>query len=248
MFDLNTWGWVMSLLAGLCVGLSKAGVAGLGIVVVPMMASIFPAGESVGVLLPMLVAADFFGVGYYRRHAVWREIVRALPLLVAGVVAGYLFLRYVSFTDTGLKHFIGVVVLFMLALGEWQKRRNSGKLPPMHWTVCIFLGLLGGFTTMTANAAGPVMVLYLLYLGLEKKDFIGTGAWLFLIINLFKTPFQWQLGNITADSLRYDLMLVPAIALGFLIGIKIIHRIPQRAFVFLVTIMAALSALKLLFT
>lgn len=246
MYDLSAGAWVVSVLAGLGVGLSKAGVAGMGIIVVPMMASIFPAAESVGILLPMLVAGDLLGVGYYRRHAVWREIGKAMPLLVAGVLGGYAFMKLVPFSDAGLKQFIGAVVLLMLAVGQWQKSRNSGQLPPMHWSVCIFLGLLGGFTTMTANAAGPVMVLYLLYLGLEKKDFIGTGAWLFLIINLFKTPFQWELGSITGQSLLYDLLLVPAILIGFVVGIKIINRIPQKAFNIFVTVMVALAAIKLL--
>lgn len=247
MVDLSPAGWALSVLAGLCVGLSKAGVSGMGIVVVPLMASIFPAAESVGVLLPMLVAGDLLGVSYYRRHAVWREVGKALPLLVTGVLLGYAFMKLVPFSDSGLKQFIGGVVLFMLALGEWQKRRNSGTLPQMHWSIFLFLGLLGGFTTMTANAAGPVMVLYLLYLGLEKKDFIGTGAWLFLFINLFKTPFQWELGSITGPSLLYDLTLVPVILAGFVLGIKIVNLIPQKLFNILVTIMAALSSVKLLF-
>ncbi len=246
MYDLSAGAWAVSIVAGLCVGLSKAGVAGMGIVVVPMMASIFPAAESVGILLPMLIAGDLLGVSYYRRHAVWREIGKAMPLLVAGVIFGFVFMKYVTFSDAGLKQFIGGVVLLMLALGQWQKSRNSGQLPAMHWSVCIFLGLLGGFTTMTANAAGPVMTLYLLYLGLQKNTFIGTGAWLFLIINLFKFPFQWELGSVTGQSLLYDLLLVPLILIGFVAGIKLIHWIPQKAFHTFVTIMVALAAVKLL--
>lgn len=246
MPDLSYTQWVFSFVAGFFVGLSKAGIAGLGIVVVPLMAGIFPAAKSVGVLLPMLLCGDVLGVIYYRRHAVWREIGRALPLAFMGIVTGYLFMKYIPIEDIMLKRLIGATVVFMLGLGIWQKWRNKGIMPKMRWPVFIFLGLLGGFTTMTANAAGPVFVIYLLYLGLNKQEFIGTCAWLFLVINFVKVPLQWDLGSITGDSLSFDLCIVPAIILGFYLGLRIVRCLPQNKFELVVKILAGAASIKLI--
>ena len=246
MPDLSPLEWVLSFFAGLFVGLNKGGIAGLGIVVVPLMAGIFPAAQSVGTLLPMLLGGDVMGVAYYRQHAVWREILRALPLAFVGILLGYLFMKADLLDDTALRRLIGAIVLFMLGLGIWQKWRNQGVMPVMRWPAFVFLGLFGGFTTMTANAAGPVFIIYLLYLRLDKHAFIGTSAWLFLVINSVKLPFQWDLGNITASSLTYNLCLLPAIILGFFLALIFVRRIPQSRFELIIKILTAAASLKLL--
>ena len=96
-----------------------------------------------------------------------------------------------------------------------------------------------------ANAAGPLFVMYLLFLGLKKDDFIGTHAFLFLLINLVKAPLQWDLGNVTPETLAFDLKTVPLIFVGFLLGRQIVKRLSQRWFVALVRVLTAVAALKL---
>jgi uncharacterized membrane protein YfcA len=92
------------------------------------------------------------------------------------------------------------------------------------------MGLFAGFTTMIANAAGPVMVLYLLAMRLEKLEFLGTAAAFFLAINWIKVPFALQLGLINQESLGLNLWLLPAVAVGALSGRWIVARINQRVF------------------
>lgn len=58
------------------------------------------------------------------------------------------------------------------------------------------MGTLSGITTMLANAAGPLVSLYLLAISLPKPQLIATSAWFFLIINASKIPFSMQLGLI----------------------------------------------------
>jgi len=236
-----------NFLIGLCAlltGLAKTGLPGLGVLVVPLMAMAVPPRESTGMLLPMLIVGDIFAVTYYHRHAVWSHLWRLLPWAFAGIVVGWLALGTVN--DDQLRVFVGVIVLALLAL-TWLRDRTTAleHLPHALWFGAL-LGLLAGVTTMMANAAGPIMVAYLLAMRLPKNEFIGTGAWFFFIVNAVKVPFSLHLHLIRPDSLWINLLCVPLILLGCWLGIKLLKRIPEKLFAWLVQILAALAAVKLL--
>jgi len=245
MFNLTFYQWLVVALSAVMIGLSKTGLPGIGILAIPLMAWVLPARASTGVVLPMLIFADFFAVGYYRRFAVWSKLVRLLPWAAVGVFLGYLALGRVN--DQQLKPIIGGIVLVMLALNF---RSNYGKedrpVPDWWWFAALF-GLLAGVTTMMANAAGPVMAIYLLAMRLPKNEFIGTGAWYFLLVNCFKVPFSAHLGLINSQSFHFNLVLFPLVALGALGGIKLLKRIPEKTFNYAVQGLAALAAVGLLF-
>jgi len=232
------------------VGISKTGIPGLGILPVPLMAAILPAKASVGVLLPMLIFADIFAAGYYRRHAQWKHIIRLMPWTLLGIIAGYFAMDKVS--DTQLKPIIGAIVLAMLILKFLQDRRKTladSKTVSLtaQWAFVATLGFFAGLTTMMANAAGPIMIIYLLSTGLAKTEFVGTGAWFFFIVNWVKVPFNIKLSLITPDSLKLDATLFPLIVIGAITGILILKHIPQKLFRIVVMILAAAAAIKLLF-
>jgi len=107
-------------------------------------------------------------------------------------------------------------------------------------------GTLGGFTTMVANAGGPVMSMYFLAARFEVKAFLGTAAWFFAIVNIAKLPFAIGLGLLTPQSLLIDLVLVPAVLVGAFIGRLIADRINQVVFERIVFVLTALAALYLL--
>ena len=100
---------------------------------------------------------------------------------------------------------------------------------------------------MMANAAGPIMIIYLLAMRLPKIEFVGTGAWFFFVVNWLKVPFSANLDLMTAASVKLDLMMLPFIAAGAVIGIFFLKRIPQKAFIAVVQVLAAAAAVKLLF-
>jgi uncharacterized membrane protein YfcA len=246
MLELETTGWLVVSLCAVTVGIAKTGVPGVTILVVPMMAAVLPARSSVGVLLGMLILGDLFAAGYYRRHAEWRHVARLLPAAFIGIVAGYFLLRVVG--DEQLKPIIGAIVLVMLALNYWRSLvRGKDALVPTKWWFAATMGFLAGVTTMMANAAGPVMVIYLLAMRLAKVEFVGTGAWFFFIINWVKVPFSTNLQMMTAESVKLNLIMLPAIALGAALGILLLKRIPQKLFTTAVQLLAAAAALKLLF-
>lgn len=107
-------------------------------------------------------------------------------------------------------------------------------------------GLLGGFTTMVANAAGPVMSMYFYAMKLPVLTFLGTSAWYFAIVNIFKLPFSAGLGLITRETLVMDALLVPLVLIGAYVGAKVAKRIPQKVFENLVLVLTVASAIGLL--
>ena len=249
MVDLDTIGWLVVGLCAFVVGASKTGIPGAGILVVPLMAMVFPDEEtkkSVGVLLGILILGDLFAAAYHRRNAQWGHVLRLLPATVAGIVAGWRAMRYV--TNEQLEPIIGGIVLVMLGLNYWRTHRLGQDAPvPTQWWFAAMLGFAAGVTTMMANAAGPVMIIYLLAMRLPKFHFVGTSAWFFFIVNWTKVPFHANLDTMTLATVKLDLLMLPLIAAGAVAGIFFLKRIPQRAFNSVVQILAAAAAVKLLF-
>lgn len=248
IFQLTPLMWAAVIFCGMVVGFTKSGIPGIGILAVPLMAMVFPPGPSAGIFLPMLIMGDILAVAYYRRNAQWRFVVKPLLWAAVGIGAAFLVIKVYSLNDKDrlLGQLIGGIVLGVLALGEYVGRSRNLAVPHTWWFAAL-TGVLGGFTTMVANAAGPIWIVYLLALRLDKKEFLGTNAWIFLILNTFKTPFSYALGFISADSLWFNLKMLPFIAAGAFLGVRAARVLPTRAFNLIVKLLAAAAAVKLLF-
>ncbi len=244
MPELASWQWALAAFCALLVGVSKTGLPGVATLMVPLFVLVLPARASTGALLPLLVLGDLFAVGWYRRHALWSHLLRLLPLAAAGVVLGFLAMGRIG--DRELKYLIAGLVLALQAFSIWRGLRARGE-PTGAGAVWLAagLGLLAGIATMLANAASPIMLAYLLTMQLPKDQFLGTSAWFFLCINLFKVPFSAGLGLITPASLAFDLILAPAVVAGAFLGVFLARRTPQRAFQVLAQAFTAVAALLL---
>jgi uncharacterized membrane protein YfcA len=229
--QLELWQWALGALGAFLVGLSKTGIPGLGILNVAIFALSFPARESVGIVLVILICADVVAVRAYLRDASWPHLWRLFPWAAAGVVLGTLALGRVG--EGELRRLIGVILLalslFQLAR-SLRRARPAGEGGAVSPQAAALAGITGGFTTMVANAAGPVMNLYLLAMGLPKIAFVGTAAWYFFLLNLFKLPFSVGLGLISPASLSVSLALAGFAMLGAFVGRPIVERLNQRAF------------------
>jgi hypothetical protein len=253
---LEPWQWAVAFVAAFLIGVSKTGIAGIGTFAVALFALFYkPVAASAGAVLPILIAADCIAVITYHRHAVWPHLWRLMPWAAAGIVLGYLGQRVLKsvadpvLSGVILAKLIGGILLFMVAFQIWrqvQARRGTEdeRIPDTIWFAAC-MGLLAGFTTQIANAAGPIMILYLLAMRLPKMEFIGTGAWYFLILNCFKVPFSVNLGYITPSSLLLDACVIPVALLGALCGRAIIGVINQRLFESLALLFTVIAALKL---
>lgn len=246
MPDLEPIAWFVVGLSAFVVGLSKTGIPGVGILPALLMAQVLPTQESTGMLLGILILGDLFAAGYHRHNAQWSHMPRLLPVALAGIVAGYFTMRHI--TDAQLKPIIGAIVLVMLALSYWRTRGKGEDLHvPTQWWFAAGLGFMAGLTSMMANAAGPIMIIYFVAMRLPKVAFVGTSAWFFFVVNWLKVPFSANLDLMTGESVKLNLMMVPAIAAGAVVGIVFLKRIPQKAFNAVVQILAVAAALKLLF-
>ena len=243
--DITVSGWAILGFSALLIGLSKSGLPGVAILSIPLVAFVIPARQSTGLLLPMLIVGDIFAVSYYHRHAVWKHLLRLVPFAVLGIVAGYWAMQYLP--DRYFGAIIGGIILVMMGLRAWHDRKGGNVPVPEGWWFPVLMGLVGGVTTMLANAAGPILVIYLLSMRLPKAEFIGTAAWFFLLINCLKVPFSANLGLINPFSLTFNLVLSPLIILGALVGIRVAKRIPEKAFNVMVQLFAIVAALKLIF-
>ncbi len=245
-FSLTPAQWVLLCLGALITGLSKTGIAGASVLAVALFANAIPARASTGALLPLLLCADVFGVAFFRKHASWPHLWRLFPWVGVGVLGGYFALDKIS--NAQVQRMIGGILLVMVALHLWRQRKggSAGEKLPHAWWFAALTGVLAGFTTMVANAAGPIMILYFLALGLPKLSFIGTGAWFYLLVNAFKVPFSARLGLITRESLLLDGLLLAPMIPGALLGPIILKRINQRAFEAMALLLTVAAAIRLL--
>jgi uncharacterized membrane protein YfcA len=242
---LGLWQWVLAALAAYMSGLAKTGVAGLSVLGVAIFASVLPARESVGVALIVLIAGDFVAVTVYRRDADWGHLVRLFPWALVGIGLGTLTLGRVD--DHTLRRLLGAILmaLVLIQMARGRKAVEAAVEKPRWWFV-LLTGVAAGFTTMIANAAAPVMVLYLLAMRLPKITFIGTTAWFFLAINLIKVPFSYHLGLINVSSVWMSARLWPFAIAGALSGRWLIVRINQRLFEALALGLTLLASLRML--
>lgn len=246
MPDLEPSAWIVVGLCAFLVGAAKTGIPGIGILPALLMAQVLPAQESTGMLLGILILGDLFGAGYHRRNAQWSHMPRLLPAAFAGIVAGHQIMDKIS--DAQLRPIIGIIVLLMLGLNYWRTRSQGENLRvPTQWWFAAGLGFIAGLTSMMANAAGPIMIIYFVAMQMPKVAFVGTSAWFFFVLNWLKVPFSANLDLMTAESVKLNLMMIPAIGVGAVVGIVFLKRIPQKAFNAVVQVLAVAGAIKLLF-
>ncbi|NHB84919.1 sulfite exporter TauE/SafE family protein [Tessaracoccus sp. HDW20] len=242
----------MVVAAALLVGIAKTSFGGLASLSVALLAMAMPTKESTAAALLMLITGDVIAVLRYRKATDWKLLRGLIPAVIPGLLLGAWFLNVVD--DTLLKRSIGWLLLFfvLLQLGSKVRQARAPRQEPTterpHPALSLVAGVSAGFTTMAANAAGPVMAIYLQLARVDKLRFLGTGAWYFCIINLAKTPLTASLGLFTPQVLTTGLYMVPVVVLGAVIGIAIIGKVPQRTFdiVTLLTSVIAAGALIIL--
>ncbi len=230
--------------AAFITGFSKAGVPGIGMMIPILAAMAMPARVSTGFILPVLIEGDCVAVLYWRRRAAWKRLFRVLPWAALGIVAGYFLMGRIS--DAAFRPVLGGMILAIVGL-DLLRRAAKAELRSDNPAVAAVMGVLAGVFTMLANAAGPVMTIYLLSMGLSKEDFVGTSAWFYFIVNIFKLPFSAALGFVTLSSLGVDLALLPLVLVGSLAGVLVMKKMPQKAFNLIAQLLAVAGGIRLFF-
>lgn len=243
--DISIFAWVLALTSAFVIGLSKAGIKGIAIINVTLMALAFGAKESTGLVVPLLIFADIFAVVYYNRHTQWKYIIRFLPWILAGILIGVFIGK--DLNENTFKIGMAIIILGSVIMMYWWDQKKS-KTVPTHWTFAGFIGILAGITTMIGNLAGAFSNIFFLAMRLPKNEFIGTAAWLFLLINIFKLPFHiWSWGTITPETLLINLKLAPGILLGLFVGVRLVKIIKEDFYRKMILVLTALGAILILF-
>lgn len=266
MIELDLLGWSLLAVAALIVGFSKTALPGAGTLAVVLFAAVLPARESTAALLVVLLVGDLFAIWMYRRTVDWVVLRRLIWPVLAGVAVGTVFLGIAS--DSVVRRVIGAILLALLALTLWRRRQaarsavrdagegagaargepageNDGELRSGRVTGLAY-GWLGGFTTMVANAGGPVMSLYLLAMRLPVQTFLGTTAYFFFAVNVSKVPFHLGLGLLNMQTFLLAAALSPLVVLTAFAGRWVAVRISQELFEKAVLVLTAVGAVNLL--
>lgn len=209
------------------------------------MAILFGGKASTGILIPLMVVADILAVFYYNRHTQWKFLLKILPTMVLGVLIGVWFGNDIS--EKLFKQIMAIFIILTVIMMVWMDRKRNMAVPK-HWFFASSMGLLSGITSMIGNLAGSFADIYFLAVRLPKNQFIGTAAWLFLIINVFKLPFHifvWK--TVTSESLLLNLFLIPGILLGFISGVALVKLLNNEVYRKFIMVVTAIGALLILF-
>jgi len=243
--SITAFEWGLLCVAAFGIGISKSGLSGISMVHVMVFAYVFGALQSTGVVLPLLIIGDISATIAFGRHANWSYISKMLPPAMAGVTLGWLFMLHME--ESIYRPVIGSIILALTVIQIVRLWRTSflESVPHTRW-FALAMGILVGVTTMMANAAGPVFAIFLLSLSVPKMEFVGTGAWFFLLLNTLKLPYSYQMGLIRLETLTTNLVLIPLIPLGLLVGKAIVGRIPQKTFNTIILLFTAIAAIRLM--
>lgn len=237
--------WCLILLAAFIIGLNKAGIKGVDMLSVTLMAFVFGSKSSTGIVLPLLCLSDIAAVAYYNRHAQWKHFWKLVPWMIAGILVGVYTGKEMN--EALFRKIMALIILVTIVIVVLMEYRKS-KQVPQHLLFAVGTGLAAGFTTMLGNLAGAFANLYFLAMRMPKKDFIGTAAWIFLFMNLFKLPFQvffWH--NINRQSLQTDMALIPVMVVGFWLGLRIVDKIQDEQYRKLVILLTLVGSIVMLF-
>jgi hypothetical protein len=243
--SLSTESLILALAVALLLGMAKTGVHGAGMLSVPLLAIVFGGKGSSGLMLPMLLVADIFGVWYYHRHASFKHLKILFPWAAAGIVAGSFAGNYIN--DEVFRIVMAGTIFISLAIMIWMELGGKEKIPESIY-FGMLAGFLGGFTSMIGNLAGTVMAVYFLSMKLPKNNFIGTVAWFFLVINWFKVPFHiWVWHTINKDSWLFAIVLTPAIILGAYLGVLLVKKMSDQTYRWFIVGMTFVAAVVMVF-
>lgn len=236
--------FTIALGAALLLGIAKSGIKGLAVLIVTGLALVYGAKESTGILMPLLICGDILAVIYYKRHVKWIYLIKLLPWMVLGVLVGVVLGK--DLPEDLFKSGMAVIILISVVIMYYWERKKDRKVPT-HWSFAALMGMMGGFSTMVGNLAGAFSNIYFLAIKLPKNEFIGTAAWLFFIINLFKVPFHiWSWGTINRTSFQISLSLIPAVIAGFCLGIFLVKKINNDKYRQLILLLTGLGGLAIL--
>ncbi|HXF89490.1 MAG TPA: sulfite exporter TauE/SafE family protein [Xanthobacteraceae bacterium] len=240
---LDPWFVATGCVAVTLLGLSKGGFIGLGTMGLPLLSLFVPPMQAAAILLPTLLAQDVLTIWTYRRDWSGWNLAVLLPSMGLGISVAYFFAAAVSPTEIRLA--VGIIII-VFVLRHWLGSViERVTLRPGVGTGILF-GIIGGFSTMLANAGGPAWQMHLLPQKLDKLTYVGTITMLFAASNIMKIPAYGALGQLTADNLSAGATLLPVAVAANYAGIWLVRRTPTEVFYRIAYVLMFVIALELI--
>jgi uncharacterized protein len=238
----GTWFWIAAVAAAMLVGMGKGGLPVVGMLGVPVLSLVISPVAAAGLLLPVYIVSDVFGLYAYRR-AFDRRVVGILAVGgTAGVGIGWATASVVpEAAVTLLVGVIGLVFALNLLIRRAKPAPKEARTGPG-----LFWGMLTGFTSFVSHAGAPPYQVYVQPLGLSKAVFAGTTTVLFAYINAIKLIPYFALGQINTGSLKAAALLAVPAAIAVFAGVKLVKILPEALFFRLVTWALLLISIKLI--
>lgn len=228
------------------VGFGKAGFAsGISLLQAPLIAYAVPARTAIGLVMPLLVFADFLAIGAFWKKWDFSKILWPLAGCVPGIGLGMTFVNSVS--DHFLRQALGILALVLTGLLIVRDVWYPSKTYRPTWWQGALVGAFAGFSSTVAHAAGPIMALFLIAQKLDKRTFVATSALFFLITNLLKLPPYIVSGLVDWEIMKVAFKLAPMVPLGIAVGWLLNRAIPQKYFVYVVYALLIVAGVDLTF-
>lgn len=237
-------GFLLAALGSFLLGIAKSGVKGIAVFIVVLFVYAYDAKASTGILMPLLICGDIFAILYYKKYAHWQYVFQLIPWMALGVLLGTFGGNFLD--ESSFKVAMAGLILLTTCFLFYSEKKPPKNIPS-HWGFAGTLGVLGGFTTMIGNLAGAVTNIYFLAMRVPKNVFIGTSAYVFFIINLFKLPFHiWVWKTIDSGSLMTSISFLPFLIAGLWVGVRLVDKINDKSYRKLILGLTAIGALVLL--
>jgi len=234
--------WLSLLGAGLVTGFSKFSIGGMGLLILPIVMIAYPGPEALGIIIPMYIITDVMAISSYRKNIAWPVLLKILPLACIGIILGGWVLQDINAEQFRLM--LGITIVAIIALGIWLDYQSTSFM--RHPLAAYITGILAGAISLIANAAGPIFSLFLIEQRLSKESYVSTRAWTFFFINISKLPVLYMLNLVNWQTTIASLRCLPGLVIGACIGYWLLKRLNLTQFKWLIRIMAAIAAVKLM--
>jgi uncharacterized membrane protein YfcA len=242
--DGGVFFYAMALIAAVLVGASKGGLPVVGVLGVPVLALATSPVHAAGLLLPIFVVTDLFGLWVYRREYDHRNLMILMPAAIVGVGLGW---ATASIVPESLVTLIVGLIGIAFCLNYWLRGRHAVTPHRADVPRGLFWGTISGFTSFVSHSGGPPYQMYVVPQRLEKMIFAGTTTILFAVVNAVKLIPYWALGQLSLANLKTVAALFPFAIAATFIGVRLTRIIPEVLFYRLVLGALFLVSLKLVY-
>ncbi len=224
--------WIVAVIAAVLTGMGKGGLPIVGMLTVPLLSLVISPVVAAGMMLPVYVVSDIFGLYAYRKAFDRRVLLIACVSVTLGVGIGWATARVTP--EWAVTVLVGVISV-AFALNQLLRKPVVAEARRPEWGKGLLWCGIAGFTSFVSHTGGPPYQVYTLPLGMKKAVFAGTSTIAFAYINAVKLVPYFFLGQINLHSLEVAAKLMPVAAAAVFFGVWVVKKLPEKLFFRIIT-------------